>query len=425
MTNRISRGLLLLVAIAGCNGPATATHDAALTDTSPSLDASDDAGRSDDTGTPVDGDRPVDGGPPVDTGVLVGGPGTLDLLLMIDSSNDMAEEQLSIARELPRMIQIIASGDLDGDSVRDFTAVGSLHVGVVTSDMGVGTVVGVESCESSDDGILRSAGGTGPGCMATYPSAIFEFTAIVDDLAMFSASVRCVASVGTDGCGFAQPLESVLKALSLAPLADGTSPVGWTRAGFRPPVFLGTTFGHAGAGGLNDGFLRADSALAVVLVTTENDCSASEPAIFDRLDPRYATVDLNLRCFTFVDEQYPIERYVDGLVGLRADSRRLMFGAIAGVPQDAIDDGLDYDAILAHPEMEDRVDPVLRNRLLPSCTSPDGRGVAYAPRRIVQVAQGLEALGASTTVQSICNGSYRAAVDAILERIAIVLGATP
>src|SRR6478672_7066188 len=40
---------------------------------------------------------------------------TVDILFMIDNSNSMAQEQASIAREIPNMIEILSSGDRDGD----------------------------------------------------------------------------------------------------------------------------------------------------------------------------------------------------------------------------------------------------------------------------------------------------------------------
>src|SRR5690606_31885632 len=62
----------------------------------------------------------------------------VDLLFMIDNSNSMSEEQESLAREIPNMIEILASGDFnqdgDNDDPEDFDPVQSLNVGVITSD---------------------------------------------------------------------------------------------------------------------------------------------------------------------------------------------------------------------------------------------------------------------------------------------------
>lgn len=337
----------------------------------------------------------------------------VDLLLMIDDSPSMAEEQLAVVAQLPRIIGILASGDRDGDGVRDFQYARSIHVGVVSSNMGAASA-NIDACAGvGDDGIMSSH-----GCAPENPSAIFEFMDDRDDPASFASDVACAVSLGTGGCDFAQQLEASLKAVSFVPTAEGTSPVTWTRPGYRPPIFAGSTFGHGSDA--NAGFLRPYSALAILLVTDEDDCSASDPALLDSTDPRFAPVPIGLRCSTFPDALHPIQRYVDGFIGLRSQSSLLVFAAITGIPRDAVSSGLGYDAILGLETMTERVDPALGDRLLPSCTTPSG-GAAFPPRRIMQVAQGLERLGASTTVQSICSDDFTAAVDVVLEKISATL----
>src|SRR4051812_28839554 len=61
----------------------------------------------------------------------------VDLLFMIDDSGSMKEEQKNIAVQLPHLVTILATGDLDGDGKQDFQPVSSLQLGVVTSDMGI------------------------------------------------------------------------------------------------------------------------------------------------------------------------------------------------------------------------------------------------------------------------------------------------
>jgi hypothetical protein len=347
----------------------------------------------------------------------------LDLLLMVDNSNSMGEEQASLAAELPRLIAILASGDVDGDGDTDFDPIESLHVGVITSDMGVGSH-DVPTCDGGtfgarfgDDGILITRGRISiPGCIATYP-AIFEFRRGEDAVA-FASDLACVSTVGTGGCGFEQQLEAVLKALS------PSAPQSWTIPGYTPPVFVESTFGHADRD--NAGFVRDDSVLAIVMLTDEEDCSSRNPEIFNPGSSTFAGTDLNLRCFTYPEVVHPIERYVagvderSGLLGLRRDPRRLVFGLIAGVPVDALRPSgeIDYDAILAHPDMMEAVDPAMPTRLRPSCNVP-GRGIAFPPRRLVRVAQGLEEGGAHVAIASICDASLgnitRALTDAVAE----------
>lgn len=97
-----------------------------------------------------------------------------------------------------------------------------------------------------------------------------------------------------------------------------------------------------------------------------------------------------------------------------------MFAAIAGVPVETVPtDGStpDYEAMLAHRDMQNVLDPdapATAPHLRPSCNVP-GLGEAYPPRRIVRVAQALEAAGARTTVQSACQVDYASVLDPIID----------
>jgi hypothetical protein len=349
----------------------------------------------------------------------------VDLLFMIDDSNSMTEEQLSVASEIPRMVQVLASGDLDGDGARDFSPARSLHVGIVDSDMGSGSTPGIPNCAPGlgDDGVMqiRTRSGSG-GCLADYSGSypatpnVFAFEAGGTQMpADFAADVGCVALLGTGGCGFEFELEAPLKALSLSPNADGTSPVSWTAPGYRPPTFAGGTLGHGDDPLTNGAFLRADSLLAIVTVNDEDDCSTPNYEIFSVMNPAYDGVDLNLRCLVFEDELYTIDRYIDGFLGLRRSPERLVYATITGVPPDL--SGMPPDTILADPRMVVMPSATSPSRLETACTSPGGRGVAYPGRRMVAVAQGLRARGASVSVQSICQADFSTAFDGVLAAV--------
>ncbi len=322
----------------------------------------------------------------------------LDLLFMIDNSNSMTEEQANLAQEFGYLITALASGDLDGDGREDFSPIESIQVGVISSDMGTGGFP-VETCSESnfgDDGVLRDRGNTARrGCMGTYPKFL-SFSAGVTNVDRYAEDVTCVAAMGVNGCGFEQPLDAILKAV--------------TRSSSRTRFHAGTV-GHRD--GANDGFVRRDSLLAIVALTDEDDCSASDPDLYNRGSVTYAG-DLNLRCFAFPEAVHPIDRYVDGLIEARAASN-LVFAGIVGVPRDVA--GLGYGRMLAHPDMQERIDPRMPTRLVPSCNRP-GTGLAFPPVRVVRVAQGLEDRGALTTIQSICQDDLRPAVDSILRLIA-------
>ena len=314
----------------------------------------------------------------------------VDVLFMVDNSNSMAEEQASLTVQFPRLISVLATGDRNADGTPEFPAVKDLHAGVVTSDMGNGGFP-VPTCATTfgDDGVLITRGNTGTaGCMATYPPYLTFMPP--QDPVRFAADFACVARVGTGGCGFEQQLESTLKALT-----PSSSPI----------TFNMGTVGHEDRE--NAGFLRADSVI--------------DPELYHPSSSLY-TGDLNLRCFMYPAAVHPVGRFVDGLRALRPENPDLyVFAAIVGVPPDLVTDPehIDYAAVLADPRMQEMVDTgAMMTRLTPSCNVP-GRGIAFPPRRIVSVAR---EFGSNAVVQSICQEDFGPALDAIIKKIADVLG---
>lgn len=417
----------------GTLGACACDLDAGLDAPAP-LDVPSDTATSPDTATPSD--VPIDVPAEADTGhdapalrdapvrdtSADAGPAPcvrdIDLLFEIDTSNSMMEEQALLRAELPRLVRVLATGDGELDGTADFAPAQSLHLGVITPDMGGGNVPPgevVPSCPVGlgDDGIMqRRVRAPDLGCPASYPSNVFSFAA-GDDPAVVASDLACVANVGTGGCGFEQQLEAALKALSPA------SATTWVRSDYAPPTFALDRVGHGD--GMNDGFLRDGSLLAIVLVTDEDDCSVPDYALFLPSEPRYLGVPLNLRCSMLPTELHGVDRYRDGFLQLRDDPRQLVFSAIAGIPTDAAfgDTVAGYDTLLTDARMENVVDPD-GIRLLPVCSEP-ATGTAYPARRLVEAARALNDAGAHTRVSSICAPSYAPSIDGIVE--AIVEGA--
>lgn len=363
----------------------------------------------------------------------------VDLLFMVDNSNSMGEEQASLAQELPRMVEILTSGDfeLDGvfDGPNDFEPVRDLNVGVITSDMGVGGHY-VSSCENADfgdDGRLRTQGRTDiAGCDAMYPR-FMNYQPGSQTPASFADDVACVARAGLGGCGFEQQLEAILKAITPTTAQSWTSPdfvpIGTPNAphGLDKPFFRMTS---PHGDGHNDGFLREEAVLAIIPVTDEEDCSAANPDLSNPGDPQYSGKDLNLRCFAFPDALHPVSRYVHGFIQTRSRPSLLVYAPIVGIPPDLApgpDERPDYEKLISpdmsrrDPRMWEREDPTDPTRLVPSCNVPD-RGIAFPPVRIVQVAEGLQNLGAGVTVQSICQASFENALTEVIRQIKSALG---
>lgn len=331
----------------------------------------------------------------------------VDLLLVLDNSASMADERAALGAELPRLVRVISSGAPDGWPMGELRRPKSLHLGVVTADMGVAGF-NVPTCTRAamvgDDGLLRTAGSTAlASCAASYPSFLaYEPSASTRTPEQVGDDFRCVATAGSDGCEFQQPLEAALKALT-----PSTSPTSFF-AGAR---------GHGDRE--NAGFLRPNSVLAIVLVTDQDDCSVQSGSedIFDDTSTAFPG-DLSLRCFLYRDAQYPVQRYIDGFKALRPGREgQVVFGAFVGVPSDLIP-ASDAAPVLADPRMFEAMDPVATSpRILPSCDRSGG-GPAFPPRRIVEVAQGFGERGMNG-LQSICGTSLASGIEAIATRVRV------
>ncbi|MFW5921056.1 MAG: hypothetical protein ACOCUS_04395 [Polyangiales bacterium] len=384
----------------------------------------------------------------------------IDLLFMVDDSLSMRGEQIRLARELPKLAGVLASGDLQwdpatgsGDGEQDFPPVRDLQVGVVSSDMG-SFGAGTSSCESDvgEDGILQTSGDTSGSCASSYPS-ILQFCNDGDcgggaytDVATFANDFGCLARQGTGGCGFEQQLEATLK---------GLTPSDAEATGAFDGTFLRGT-GHGN--GQNAGFVRDDALLAVLLLTDEDDCSVRDASFFEADNPDYGgRSTLNTRCYNpgvYGEALHPVARYVDGLRALKDNPDLFVYAAITGVPPE-LTDGVgaecetagdcpagtrcqgdrcvqDLDAILDDPRMQFERQMPEDSGLAeprPACTTPalegaDEPGKAYPARRITEVARGLEAEGSNGLVQSICQEDFAPALDAILRKLAKALGGT-
>lgn len=228
----------------------------------------------------------------------------VDLLFVLDNTEGMSGAQDKLVIELPRMVAALTAGDLDGDGVRDFEPARSLHLGVISTDMGAGDQADVATCAmgSGDDGILRrTSNGISP-CSPEYPSGTFEFMR-GEDSAAFAISPACVASLGTNGCAYAQPMEAALKALTPA------TPQAWTAAGYATPTFANGALPHGLTA--NAEFLRPNSLLAIVFVTHADDASVRDSTL---MSDAYASEAQPTRAFLHPEALHETNRYVDGLI---------------------------------------------------------------------------------------------------------------
>jgi len=205
------------------------------------LDGSDDAGDGEagEAGTADDG---ADDGPKFD--VAMGGDGgsgdgveevcdKVDLLFIIDNSFSMAQEQSKLIANFPVFASEIQSQLADVDSY---------HVAVVTTD-DYGDTPNINEdrpqCRVLGASVTRSDAGT----CAPYAEGR-PFMTNLDDL---GTKFSCAADVGTDGASTERVGGAIVEAI-------------------RP--------GINDVGACNDGFLRDDALLVIVILTDENDTSS-------------------------------------------------------------------------------------------------------------------------------------------------------
>lgn len=379
----------------------------------------------------------------------------VDLLFVVDNSRSMAGEQASLRKEFPKVVKVLTTGERFPGDPDAFPPIKNLHVGVVSTDMGIpGVQFDRCSADGGDDGRLLNVP-HGDTCAELYPS----FLSYVADPALgavldpntFANDVGCIAMLGTEGCGFEQQLEAPLKALIPRVQSDAAGNILPNQIRFRATTEPGT-WGKGDlplAQGGNLGFLRNDveaglSLIAVVVVTDEEDCSVQNtehlvPKNQLASDSPYYNEDINLRCYYHKQFLYDVRaRYLEGLRRLRPGNENLVvFAAIAGVPPDLVSPDVlaqvdfkqaaardaFYDRILNDARMQEVIDPRSNpgsgnGELTPSCSRPAvgeaEAAVAFPPRRIVELAK---AFGEFGVVQSICQDDFGPAMSAIINVI--------
>jgi hypothetical protein len=400
-------------------------------------------------GDPGDGDGDGDNPPePCQRGGLcrplpVSNIDKLDLLFMVDTSASMEQEQAALRQELPRLVNMLSTGDLNGDAVQDFPPATDIHFGVVSSDLGLPGIDIIENCNGlGDEGRLQNVANpelaaSGVCSATTYnPPFLWFNKQNDDDPARVANDIACISALGLDGCGFEQQLESVLKAVWPGANQDVT---------FVTDVAGFGMFGNAGPGFPNGDFIRNGpgdpSLVAIVMVTDEEDCSSRQ---MDHFVPEASPNGLNTRCYFeglrgAESNLFQVQRYIELFKMLRPGREDLvLFNAIVGVPTRLVnsealaDVSFDsaanreafYEGLLAAPEMQEIVDdrgtPEVfeDDGLVPSCDRGDF-AKAYPPRRIVEVAKGM---GSGGFVQSICQDDFASPITEIVKRIGTRLG---
>ena len=209
----------------------------------------------------------------LDPGALVGQisqpfdqtpPNAVDLLFVVDDSDGMAEEQAALVRGFPGLVSALRGAR---------AGLPSLRVGVVSSNLGA-PGSRLTECEQSARGHLQATPrAPAGGCAAEASNGRFlialEGAARTNYTGDIADAFACIAPLGTAGCGFEQHLAAARRAL------DADQPLE------------------------NDGFLRAEALLGLVVVADEDDCSVPVGSdLFEPSQTRYGP-QRSFRCAEF------------------------------------------------------------------------------------------------------------------------------
>lgn len=313
----------------------------------------------------------------------------IDLLFVIDDSGSMAEEHQSLIANFGRFIEVLEN--IEG-------GLPNVHIGIISTDVGVGLDnSGIQNCTSvGDDGGLQADMACQVNGLYIVDEDMGDGTRYRNYSGALTDAFSCMANLGTSGCGFEQPLESIKRAL------DGHS----TR---------------------NDGFLRENAFLGIIIVSDEDDCSVSDTGMFDTTQN-----DLNTplgpmssyRCFEFgvvcepdeprspgirdnctprEDSQFmtPVQDYIEFLRALKPPELLIVAGIVG-----------DATPVTIAPDPE-----VARFNLQPSCLSASGEA---APA--IRLQHFLDAFPQRNTSTTICNENLEGALVLIAELLKEVIG---
>ncbi len=320
---------------------------------------------ADDGGTSSPADSGVADATATDAGPAFNG---IDVLFVVNNSYGTSQLQDKLADNVYGLFSALS------------TALGALpetRVGVISTDMGDGDF-GANGCFGTGHNGALLGDSCGGGAFATG-----------SDATSLAENVACRVKLGDFGCGFEQPLASIERALD--------------------PV-----------NGPNPDFIRDDALLVVIVLTDEDDCSATDPELYTPVASvlgRWGAI----RCFNWGVQcsDGPIENtgprtgcmgaasdymkspraYADVLEGLKGPGR-VVFGGVmppAG-PVEVV-----QKSNLSSPRLKN----VCGGQLVQSTPSIRLHDVAAA-------------LGGTETIQSVCDDDWLPGMRSLAERVAAV-----
>lgn len=240
----------------GCGGdrarddaPASTSAGAGIESQGAGTDAAVDDDGDEDVGAST-GESTSSGGEPDDDGSDGSGPGVfdvpnggssggvlpvddgctkVDLLFVVDNSESMLGEQENLIGSFPGFIEAMRTSLVDADSY---------HVGVTTTDSNFGNA---PDCRL-DGALITELQGENTSASTCGPYA--SGSSFMTEADTLETAFPCAAQVGTGGIPFERPMDTMRAAISPAMVAPGAC---------------------------NDGFVRDDALLVIVVITDERD----------------------------------------------------------------------------------------------------------------------------------------------------------
>ncbi|HUT77245.1 MAG TPA: hypothetical protein VM285_06140 [Polyangia bacterium] len=373
------------------------------------------------------------------TAALVSGFEGVDMLVMVDNSGSMSEEQSILATVFFPLVNSL----VNPLPTWQYPAADDVRVAVISSDLGLqwggnpyvdgdgwpsalpqgcssvgdngqfqtygaGKTVSIQSdvipcgtggaqcptnwtcgnIQADGVGVCQAPGGDGTNQACPAFAATWAETTVEVSNPNLAFQVSCLSALGTGGCGFEQQLQSAAVALNRGDQTD---------------------------------FAREKALLAVIMVSDEEDCSIEEKALF--LVPEVqnqADKKVNIACNLDANEQhlFSTTHFYNALIEAKQGRvSGVVFGAIVGVPVDDACQGLGSEilACLDHEDMQ-KV-PIQEETssgstwfFKPACNRMEGAvevTKARPGRRYVSLAQGFQSGG---YVYSICNEDWTPAM---------------
>jgi len=346
----------------------------------------------------------------------------IDILFMVDNSSSMAPMQAKLLAQFPvfmDVLKMVPSGNGMGMALPD------IHVAVVSSDTGPGKFdLPAYHCKFGGDrgAFQNEPRGTCTGSPFTDPNQHYLSASMNQTVKNYNGDISdaftCIAALGDQGCGF----EGQLKA------------VRWALDPFNPPP-----------SGTNDGFLRPEAFLAVILITNEDDCSVPDDS--DLVDPQQTTMSSPLgplwswRCNEFGhlcqdqagnlvppargpanDLQGCVSNDTDSgkltklsdeitfLKSLKADPNQIFVAAITGP-------ATPYSVEMIMQGNDTELHPNVKH----SCPLPANNSGEYADPS-VRIQQWVQAFGGHGLLETICAATFAPALMQIGQELSKLLG---